>query len=82
MTRAWVTFGGVTELEVVTSAMSGDPARARTVHALATAVADGLALGPEALDPSFNIEVLSRQLEKRRGVLKSVLLNQRVLAGL
>jgi formamidopyrimidine-DNA glycosylase len=39
-------------------------------------------LGPEALDPSFNIDVLSRQLEKRRGVLKSVLLNQRVLAGL
>lgn len=39
-------------------------------------------LGPEALDPDFSVEVLARQLTKRRGVLKSVLLNQRVLAGL
>jgi formamidopyrimidine-DNA glycosylase len=39
-------------------------------------------LGPEALDPNFDVDVLTRQLAKRRGVLKSVLLNQRVLAGL
>jgi formamidopyrimidine-DNA glycosylase len=39
-------------------------------------------LGPEALDPNFDVEVLARQLARRRGVLKSVLLNQRVLAGL
>jgi formamidopyrimidine-DNA glycosylase len=39
-------------------------------------------LGPEALDPSFDVKTLSRQLAKRRGVLKSVLLNQRILAGL
>jgi formamidopyrimidine-DNA glycosylase len=39
-------------------------------------------LGPEALDPDFDVEVLARQLSRRRGVLKSVLLNQRVLAGL
>lgn len=39
-------------------------------------------LGPEALDPEFDVDVLARQLAKRRGVLKSVLLNQRVLAGL
>ncbi|MGE5463875.1 MAG: Fpg/Nei family DNA glycosylase, partial [Syntrophothermus sp.] len=39
-------------------------------------------LGPEALDPDFTPEVLARQLSKRRGVLKSVLLNQRILAGL
>jgi formamidopyrimidine-DNA glycosylase len=39
-------------------------------------------LGPEALDPSFDVDVLARQLAKRRGVLKTVLLNQRVLAGL
>jgi formamidopyrimidine-DNA glycosylase len=39
-------------------------------------------LGPEALDPGFTVDVLARQLTKRRGVLKSVLLNQRVLAGL
>jgi len=39
-------------------------------------------LGPEALDPSFNADVLARQLRRRRGALKSVLLNQRALAGL
>jgi formamidopyrimidine-DNA glycosylase len=39
-------------------------------------------LGPEALDPDFNVDVLARQLTRRRGVLKSVLLNQRILAGL
>jgi formamidopyrimidine-DNA glycosylase len=39
-------------------------------------------LGPEALDPNFDVDVLARQLSKRRGVLKSILLNQRVLAGL
>jgi formamidopyrimidine-DNA glycosylase len=39
-------------------------------------------LGPEALDPAFDVAVLARQLSRRRGVLKSVLLNQRILAGL
>jgi len=39
-------------------------------------------LGPEALDPNFDVDVLTRQLARRRGVLKSVLLNQRILAGL
>ena len=39
-------------------------------------------LGPEALDPAFNVEILARQVSRRRGVLKTVLLNQRVLAGL
>ncbi len=39
-------------------------------------------LGPEALDPNFDVNVLARQLTRRRGVLKTVLLNQRVLAGL
>jgi len=39
-------------------------------------------LGPEALDPGFDVEILARQLDRRRGVLKSVLLNQRILAGL
>jgi len=39
-------------------------------------------LGPEALDPNFNVDVLTRQLIRRRGILKTVLLNQRVLAGL
>jgi formamidopyrimidine-DNA glycosylase len=39
-------------------------------------------LGPEALDPDFDVNVLTRQLARRRGVLKTLLLNQRVLAGL
>ena len=39
-------------------------------------------LGPEALDPNFDVDTLARQLNRRRGVLKSVLLNQRILAGL
>ncbi len=39
-------------------------------------------LGPDALDPAFDVDVLRRRLGKRRGVLKTVLLNQRVLAGL
>ncbi|MEO6724989.1 MAG: zinc finger domain-containing protein [Blastocatellia bacterium] len=39
-------------------------------------------LGPEALDASFDASVLAQQLARRRGVLKTVLLNQRVLAGL
>ena len=39
-------------------------------------------LGPEALDPSFDVAVLAQQLARRRGALKSVLLNQRILAGL
>jgi formamidopyrimidine-DNA glycosylase len=39
-------------------------------------------LGPEALDPAFDVAVLAKQLSRRRGVLKTVLLNQRVLAGL
>jgi len=39
-------------------------------------------LGPEVLDPEFSVDVLARQLAKRRSPLKTVLLNQRVLAGL
>lgn len=40
------------------------------------------ALGPEALAPDFTVAVLARQLATRRSPLKTVLLNQRVLAGL
>jgi formamidopyrimidine-DNA glycosylase len=39
-------------------------------------------LGPEALDPAFDVDTLARQLNRRGGSLKAVLLNQRVLAGL
>lgn len=47
-----------------------------------TEVLDLASLGPEALDPSFDVSTLAQRLTKRRGALKSVLLNQRVLAGL
>lgn len=43
---------------------------------------DLASLGPDALDPTFDAAVLERQLARRRGVLKSVLLNQRIVAGL
>lgn len=39
-------------------------------------------LGPDALDPSFDAVVLAGRLARRRGALKSTLLNQRVIAGL
>nr|WP_216672497.1 DNA-formamidopyrimidine glycosylase family protein [Corallococcus exiguus] len=39
-------------------------------------------LGPEALDEAFTPEVLAKLLRRRRSPLKTVLLNQRVLAGL
>nr|WP_255525086.1 zinc finger domain-containing protein [Corallococcus soli] len=39
-------------------------------------------LGPEALDATFTPELLAQQLRRRRSPLKTVLLNQRVLAGL
>ena len=45
-------------------------------------VLDLNSLGPEALDPNFSVQVLTQRLARRRGVLKTVLLNQRVLAGL
>ena len=40
------------------------------------------ALGPDALDPSFDAGVLAGRLARRRGALKTTLLNQRVIAGL
>jgi len=58
---------------------------ARAAAGIPSALAEKLdlhSLGPEALDPDFDVDMLARQLAKRRGVLKSVLLNQRVLAGL
>lgn len=58
---------------------------ARTAVGVPDVLAERLdldSLGPEALDPGFDVETLSRQLSRRRGVLKSALLNQRILAGL
>jgi formamidopyrimidine-DNA glycosylase len=43
---------------------------------------DLAALGPDALDPGFSAEALHVRLHTRRAVLKTVLLNQRVVAGL
>ncbi|HEU4321707.1 MAG TPA: DNA-formamidopyrimidine glycosylase family protein [Roseiflexaceae bacterium] len=40
------------------------------------------ALGPDALNPDFNTAVLAGRLARRRGALKSVLINPRVLTGL
>jgi formamidopyrimidine-DNA glycosylase len=40
------------------------------------------ALGPEATDPSFTAERLGEALARRRGPIKPVLLDQRVVAGL
>lgn len=39
-------------------------------------------LGPEPLAPEFTPDVLARQLARRRGQLKPLLLDQRVVAGL
>jgi formamidopyrimidine-DNA glycosylase len=39
-------------------------------------------IGPDALDSSFTVDVLAQALAKRRGVLRTVLVNQRVIAGL
>jgi formamidopyrimidine-DNA glycosylase len=39
-------------------------------------------LGPDALDPGFSAQTLYDRLHPRRAVLKTVLLNQRVVAGL
>jgi formamidopyrimidine-DNA glycosylase len=58
---------------------------ARTALAAPAELAEHLdlhSLGPEALDPHFSVGVLAGQLAKRRGALKTVLLNQRILAGL
>ena len=40
------------------------------------------ALGPDALAEEFSVETLANRVGKRRGVLKTVLLNQRVISGL
>lgn len=39
-------------------------------------------LGPEVLDADFSVHHLARRLSRRRSPLKTVLLNQRVIAGL
>ncbi|MDE3153193.1 MAG: DNA-formamidopyrimidine glycosylase, partial [Gemmatimonadota bacterium] len=41
-----------------------------------------LGLGPEPTDPSLTADGLRRTLERRRGAIKPVLLDQRVIAGI
>lgn len=58
---------------------------ARAAAGTTAAVAERLdlaSLGPDALDPGFTLDVFTARLAKRRGALKTVLLNQRVFAGL
>lgn len=43
---------------------------------------DLASLGPDALDPSFNAETLAARLAKRRGALKTTLINPRIISGL
>ncbi|MBC8162012.1 MAG: Fpg/Nei family DNA glycosylase [Roseiflexaceae bacterium] len=43
---------------------------------------DLASLGPDALDPAFTPEVMAARLAKRRGPLKTVLLNNKVFSGL
>ena len=55
----------------------------RALSALVVLAADGAlpALGPEADDPALDAAALRAALERRRGPIKPVLLDQRVLAG-
>lgn len=53
--------------------------RLLTAHELAMLSA---ALGPEPLDDTFRVEDLARRLERRHARIKSLLLDQRVIAGL
>lgn len=40
------------------------------------------AFGPEPIDPDFTFELFQSRLERRKGMVKPLLLNQQVLAGL
>jgi len=55
--------------------------RARLLDAAGLAALDA-SLGPEPLDPAFDAAALAALLARRRGVLKPLLLDQTVLAGL
>jgi formamidopyrimidine-DNA glycosylase len=55
--------------------------RARLLDAAGLAALDA-SLGPEPLDPAFDAAALAARLARRRAVLKSLLLDQTVLAGL
>jgi formamidopyrimidine-DNA glycosylase len=63
-----------------------DPRKFGRVSVMDAAGAERLppwhAMGPEPLDDGFTVQVLQARLHGRTGVLKPLLLNQRVIAGL
>lgn len=62
-----------------------DPRRFGTMHVLTASQAReylDARLGPEPLEPGFDAQTLYDALRRRRGPLKAVLLDQRVVAGL
>jgi formamidopyrimidine-DNA glycosylase len=59
-----------------------DPRALSTVTVHAAGVDPLPALGPEATDPALNGTVLGSALARRRGPIKTALLDQRVVAGL
>ncbi len=58
-----------------------DPRALCTISLHATPEAALPSLGPEATDPTLTADVLESALVRRRGPIKTVLLDQRVLAG-
>ena len=59
-----------------------DPRALSTLDLHAAGIAIDLGLGPEPSDPALTAESLRAALSKRRGPIKPVLLDQRVIAGL
>ena len=59
-----------------------DPRALSTLDVHAANAAPALGLGPEPSDPSLTATTLHEVLAKRRGPIKPVLLDQRVIAGL
>jgi formamidopyrimidine-DNA glycosylase len=59
-----------------------DPRALSTLDLHAAGIAIDLGLGPEPSDPTLTAESLRAALSKRRGPIKPVLLDQRVIAGL
>lgn len=74
--RAAISFGDGTRL------ILDDPRALSTFELHASLAAADLELGPEPDDPTLTAPYLEQQLVKRRGPIKPVLLDQRVIAGL
>lgn len=79
-TRLIIRFAGGTELCFV------DPRKFGEAYLFSQAEEDTrvnpFALGPEPLDCGYQAEQLGKSLERRRGPIKAVLLDQQVVAGL